>query len=325
MINRRTFLCGLSLGMLSAPLAAEAQPAGKVHRIGYLVASSAATNAGLLEAFQEGLRERGYIEGRNIVIERRFADGHSERLPALAAELVNLKLDLIFAGPPEAARAVKEATSVIPIVFALGDALGLVASLARPGGNVTGVASIASELAGKRLELLKQVVPKVSRVAVLSDPSNPNSPFGLTELAAAARLLRIELHILEVRRAEDLKSAFHTAAQRRVGGLIALNSSLFFLERVQLAELAMMNRLPAVYGFREYAEAGGLIAYGANVPDQFRRAAVFVDKILKGAKPADLPVEQPTKFELVINLKTAKALGLTIPQSLLLRADEIIQ
>jgi putative ABC transport system substrate-binding protein len=316
----------LSGSLLAVPPITEAW-AERVPKIGYLGSGYTGTSPGLVEAFKQGLREHGYIEGQNIAIEWRFAEGRFERIPALAAELVRLKVDLIFAVNPETAVPTQNVTKVIPIVFAAGDpiASGLVASLARPGGNVTGLSTNLPGLGAKRLELLKEGFPKVSRVAVLSNPANPGHPAFLREMDVAAHTLKVELQRLEVRSPNDFKNAFQAATQRRVEGFVALDDSLFYSERVQIVGLVARSRLPAVYGFRETAEAGGLMVYGANLRDQWRRAATYVDKILKGAKPGDLPVEQPTKFELVLNLKTAKALGLTIPPSLLLRADQVIE
>jgi putative ABC transport system substrate-binding protein len=318
----------LAVFLLAAPLAAEGQAPAKVPRIGYLTSLSLTESAIGLESFRQGLRELGYVEGQTIAIEYRFADGQPDRLPALAAELVRLKVDVIVTGGPPAPEAAKQATSTIPIVFAVAAdpaAQGLVASLARPGGNITGLASIAAEVVGKELELLKEVAPKVLRVAVLQNPSNHVHPTVLRQAEGAARALGIQLQIVQARTPPEIEAAFAAMRSQRVGGVLVLRDGLFLAQRTQTAALAAKNRLPTVYGHREEAEAGGLMAYGASVSFMYRRAATYVDKILRGAKPADLPVEQPTKFELVINLKTAKALGLTIPQSLLLRADEVIQ
>jgi ABC-type uncharacterized transport system substrate-binding protein len=321
----------LAGGLLTAPLAAEAQQAAKSARIGFLSAGSPPITPHLLEAFLQGLRELGYVEGRNLVIEYRFAEGKFERLPALAAELVALKVDVIFAGGSAQALAAKQSTKTIPIVFIFaGDPVadGLVTSLARPGGNLTGLASVASDLVGKRLEQLKQAVPGVSRVAVLWHPggfgggTNKNM---LKATDAAARALGVRPQFVEVRGPEDFDRAFSDMTKARAGALTVLGSVVFSIERRRLVDLAAKNRLPAVYALREFVDAGGLMSYGANQADLNRRVAAYVDKILRGAKPADLPIEQPTKFDLVINLKTAKALGLTIPPSLLQRADEVIQ
>ncbi len=311
MTTRRAFIGTLAGALLTAPLAAEAQQAAKVARIGWL-AANLALSPHLREAFRQGLRDLGYVEGRNLVIEYRDAEGKLERLPALAAELVALKVD-------------------VTIVFAsAGDPVtsGFVTSLARPGGNVTGLAFLAPELVGKCLELLKQVVPGVSRVAALWPPGGQGERTEkdmLKEAEVAARALGVRLQFVEARGPGDFDSAFSDMTRARAGALTVLPSTMFFIERRRLVALAAKHRLPAVYTSREFVDAGGLMAYGPNLADMYRRAATYVDKILKGAKPGDLPVEQPTKFELVVNLKTAKALGLTIPQSLLGRADQIIE
>jgi ABC-type uncharacterized transport system substrate-binding protein len=330
-MERRRFIEVMAGGLLTAPLAAEAQPAAKVARIGWL-APKLEPRSHQREAFLQGLRDLGYIEGRNLVIEYRDAEGKYERLPALAAELVALKVDVIVVpvGTPTVLAA-KRATSTLPIVFAaIADpvASGLVTSLARPGGNVTGLSILGPDLVGKCLELLTQAVPGVSRVAVLWQPGavgERTEKDMLKEADVAARALGVRLQFVEARGPADLDRAFSDMTRARAGALTALPSAMFFSERRRLVDLAAKNRLPAVYSAREFADAGGLMSYGANVADLFRRAATYVDKILKGTKPGDLPVEQPTKFELVINLKPAKALGLTIPPSLLGRADEIIQ
>ena len=332
MMDRRTFLLasGALVALGAVPLAAEAQQAGKVARIGYLAANLAG-GPHQREAFRQGLRDLGYVEGRNVVVEYRDAERKLERLPTLAAELVALKVDLIVAPTTLAARAAKQATRTLPIVFiSAADpvASGLVTSLARPGGNVTGLSSIASDLVGKRLEQLKQAVPGVSQVAVLWEPGGlgERTEKDMLEGAeVAGRALGVRLQFVEARGPADFDRAFSEMTKARAGALTVLPSSMFGSERRRLLDLAAKNRLPTVYDRREFVDAGGLMAYGPNVADLYRRAATYVDKILKGAKPADLPVEQPTKFELVINLKTAKALGLTIPPSLLQRADEIIQ
>ena len=331
MMNRRAFIGTLAGGLLTAPLTAEGQPATKVARIGYLAANLAA-NRHLHEAFLQGLRDLGYVEGRNVVIEHRSAEGKLvERLPALAAELVALKVDVILAGATPAALAAKQATRTLPIVFAAaGDPVGsgLVTSLARPGGNVTGSSLLAPELVGKCLEQLKQAVPGVSRVAVLWQPGAFPERLEqdiLKGAEVAARALGVRPQFVEAREPADFDRAFSDMTRARAGALTVLASTMLTNERRRLVDLAAKNRLPAVYPWREAVDAGGLMSYGANIPDLFRRAATYVDKIFRGAKPGDLPIEQPTKFELVINLKTAKALGLTIPPSLLSRADEIIQ
>src|SRR5437660_2446305 len=326
---RLAFSITLLLGGLFSPLAVRAQQAAKVPRIGYLAGDRAASPH-LIEAFRQGLRDLGYVEGSNVLIEYRDAEGKFERLPALAAELVALKVDVIVAGGTPLILAAKQATRTLPIVFAAASdpvTDGLVTSLARPGGNVTGLSNIAPDLVGKRLELLKQAVPGVNRVAILWQPGGTGER---TEqdmrkgAEAAARALGVRLQFLEARGPADFDRAFSDMTRERAGALTSLGGSMFFSERRRLVDLAAKNRLPALYQQREFVDAGGLMAYGANLADNFRRAATYVDKILKGTKPGDLPIEQPTKFELVINTKTAKALGLTIPPSLLQRADHVI-
>jgi len=331
MITRRAFLGTLAGGLVAAPLAAEAQQAAKVARIGLLPVNSA-TNPHVSEAFRLGLRDLGYVEGRNVVIEYRDAEGKLERLPALAAELVALKVDVIVAAASAVpARAAKQATRTLPIVFiGAGDPVttGLVTSLARPGGNLTGLSMLAPELIGKWLDLLRQAVPGVSRVAFLWQPGAAGERTDkdyLKEADVAARALGMRLQVVEARGPADIDRAFSDMIRARAGALAVLSTPMFSSERRRLLDLAAKNRLPAVYSFREYVDAGGLMSYGPSLADMYRRAATYVDKILKGAKPGDLPVEQPTKFELVINLKTARALGLTIPPSLLGRADQVIE
>ncbi len=329
---RRTataLIVSLALGLLAAPPAIEAQPPGKVFRIGYL-ANVPPTDPGasrLWDAFLQGLREFGYVEGQNIVIERRYSEGRYERLPALAAELVRLKVDVIVAGGTPTPHAAKRATSTIPIVMTNHpDPVegGLVASLARPGGNVTGLSFVAPDLVGKQLQLLQEAVPRISRVGVLSNPTNPIHALYLSEAEVAARSLRVRLHILEARAPSEFAGAFSAMTKESAVALVVLSDPMFFGERTRIAELAAKSRLPMMAAQREHAEAGGLLAYGASLRENYRRAAAYVDKVLKGAKPGDLPIEQPAKFEFVVNLKTARALGLTIPQSVLLRADEVI-
>jgi putative ABC transport system substrate-binding protein len=333
-IDRRAFLAGSGAVLVAAPLAAGAQPADKIARIGYLAADLATTNPRFREAFRQGLRELGYVEGRNVVIEYRDAEGKLERLPALAAALVTLEVDVILAAAATpAAMAAKRATRSLPIVFvAVSDPIanGLVAGLARPGGNATGLSilSLTPESVGKCLELLTQTVPRVSRVAVLWHPGQLGERAErdlLKGAESAGRALGVRLQYVEARGPADFDKAFSELTKGRPGALAVWGSVTFLNERRRLVDLAAKNRLPAVYIAREYVDSGGLMAYGANIPDQFRRAATYVDKILKGAKPGDLPVEQPTKFELVINLKTARVLGLTIPESLLRQADEVIE
>ena len=332
MIGLRLAFGTLLLGALFSPVAAEAEQAAKIVRIGYLGFDRAAGDPRQREAFLQGLRDLGYVEGRNLVIEWRDAEGKPERLPALAAELVALKVDVIMTeGGTRGVLAAKQATRTLPIVFPLvGDPIaeGLVTSLARPGGNVTGLSGVSPELVGKSLELLKQAVPGVSRVAFLLKPDAMPDRAKKDRLKAAdvaARALGVRLQVVEARGPEDFDRAFSDMTRARAGALAVLGTPVFNNERRRLVDLAAKNRLPTVYSFRLYVEAGGLMSYGPDLPDLFRRSATYVDKILKGATPGDLPVEQPTKFELVINLRAAKALGLTIPQSVLARADHVVE
>jgi ABC-type uncharacterized transport system substrate-binding protein len=330
-IDRRTFLAGSSAVLLAAPGAVEAQPAGKVYRIAYLQVLPRAQNEQMLKALEEGLRGRGYVPGQNVFIEYRFADGKPERLPELAAELVGLKVDVIVTSQNPATVAAKQATTTIPIVTTLASdpvGAGLIASLARPGGNITGLTiDVTPEVGGKRLQLLKEFVPRVSRVAVLWNPAyrgfEPKPVFQALE--DAAQRLRVTLRKVEVRELGDFERAFDSMVSGRADGLYVITDPITFSHRRLIADLAVKNRLAATFNVSDFVEAGGFMSYGPDVRDLYRRAATYVDKILKGAKPGDLPVEQPTKFELVINLKTAKTLGLTIPPSLLQRADEVIQ
>ena len=327
MIDRRTFLAGTGAALLAAPLVAEAQPAGNVSRIGFLFYGAPGPSPEL-DAFRKGLRDLGYIEGQNITIEYRFANGRVGRLSELAAELVRLELDIIVTPGTPASIAAKKATSTIPIVFAgVADAVGtgLVASFARPGGNITGLTSISAALGGKRLELLKVVAPKASRVTVLYNPADPSNVLVLKELQEPSRALGLTLQPLAVRGPGEFEGAFAAMIRERAQALFVAAGLLTTEHRKPLVGLAAKSRIPAMWGERQFVEAGGLMSYAVNFYDEIRRAAAYVNKILKGAKPADLPVEQPTTFELVINLKTAKALGLTIPPSLLGRADEVIQ
>ena len=311
----------LALGLLMVPLAADTQQPAKGPRIGFLSPRSRTDLALSLEAFQQGLRELGYVEGQNIAIEYRFGDDRLERLPALAAELVRLKVDLIVAAETPAIRPAREATRTLPIVFPVaGDpvAIGTVDSLARPEGNVTGLSILAPDLGGKRLQLLKEVVPGLSRLAVLWAPENPYAALVLRETEVAAQALGVQLHTLRVQDAAEFEQAFSEMVRERADALSVMPDSMFYANRQTLVALAAKHRLPVMSPWREYVEAGGLMGYGPSIPGMYRRAATYVDKILKGAKPADLPVEQPTKFELVINLKTAQALGITMPPSLLI-------
>jgi len=318
----------LALGLFLAPLAAEGQQPAKIPLIGYVGNSTPSLEPKLLSAFRDGLRDFGYVEGQNIRVEYRWAEGRYERFPDLIAELVRLKVDLIVAAGTPATLAAKRATNAIPIVMAvIGDALevGVVPSLARPGSNITGLSTVVPELEGKRLELLKHALPKLSRLAVLANPANPFVAVVWRETQRAGEELRVKLQRVAVRQPEEFSNAFTAIANGRPDALVVVADRFMLTHRAQILAFATKNRLPGMFPYREFVEEGGLMAYGPSYPDMFRRSANFVDKILKGAKPADLPVEQPTKFELVINLKTAKALGLTIPQSLLLRADQVIQ
>jgi putative ABC transport system substrate-binding protein len=323
-LNTIGLLVTCAFSLLTAPIAVKA-PA-KVPRIGILSPAAEASTP-VFEAFRQGLRELGYVEGQNIVLEFRLAAGRAERLRELAAELVQLPVEVILTDTMTATHVAKEATTTIPIVMASSsDPVqgGLVASLAQPGGNITGMALLAPELSGKRLELLKEVVPGVAQVAVLWNPRNPVvANVRATEVAAQA--LHLWLHLVEVPGAEALEAAFEAARQGRADALITLPDAMLWNQRLQVVSLAAQHQLPALFPEREFVDAGGLLSYGPSVPASFHRAATYVDKLLKGAKPADLPVEQPVKFELVINLKTAKALGLTIPPTILFQADEVIQ
>jgi putative tryptophan/tyrosine transport system substrate-binding protein len=313
--------------LVALPLVADAQPTGKAPRVAYLSATSVAIST--VEDFRQGLRELGYVEGRNILIEYRWADGRFDRLPALAAELVRLGVNVIVAANTPAALAAKNATSTIPIILVTsGDPVGsgLVASLARPGGNVTGLSLMPTlAISGKQLELLKEAFPTVTHVAVLANPANPPTAGLLMEIELAARSLGLRIRVVQVREPKEFGDAFATMKSERAPALLVIADPLVGDNRDRIVAFAAANRLPAIYPYRTFVDAGGLMSYGANVADLNRRAATYVDRILKGAKPAELPIEQPTKFELVVNLKTAKALGLTIPPSLLLRADHVIQ
>jgi len=325
-IDRRTFLGTLTGGLLAAPFAAVAQ-SGQ-HRIGFLGNSTAALEANLVGAFRQGLRELGYIEGQNIVIEYRWAEGKYERFPALIAELLVQKVEVIITAGTPASLAVQKATTAVPLVIVgVGDPVitGLVASLARPGGNITGITSNPEGLEGKRLELLRDVIPKLSHVAWLSNPENQSALAVLTEARAAAQILGIKLQVFEVRTAGELEEAFKAIGRARPGALRVMGDRLFLTIRDRIMDYATKQRLPVVPAHPELVEAGGLMSFGPSYPGMHGRAAYFVDRILKGTKPADLPVERPTKFELLINLKAAKALGLKIPLSLLQRADQVIE
>jgi len=328
MNSRRTFLVTVTGALLTAPLAAVAQPTGKVHRLGYLGSTSASGyHAQLLEAFRRGLRELGYVEGRNLTIEYRWAEGRYDQLPALAAELIRLPVDLIVTHGTPGSRAAKQATTTIPIVMAIsGDAVatGLVATLARPGGNITGSTFFFPELMAKRLELLKEALPHAIRMTAFVNADNLAAKPALGAMKLRAKSSKVDLDVVQVRGPDEFASAFSAMAKTRVDGIVMIDDPVLIGNSRQIADLAAKTRIPAI-GDREYTDAGGLMAYAVNLPGFWRRAAVFVDKILKGAKPAELPVEQATRFDVVINLKAAKALGLTIPQSLLLRAAQILE
>jgi len=326
MMDRRTFIGGFVSSLLAAAFAARAQPATKLHRIGILESLPAAQNAANLDALRKGLRDFGYVEGQNLTIEYRSADGHPERFPDLASELVRLKVDLIVTRGTPAARAAKNATRTIPVVMAtMGDPGAIVSSFAHPGGNITGVTTFSTELTAKRIELLKELVPSLSRVALLHNMGNPAAVPEWEETKTAARSLGAQAELLDVRSKGDLGHAFELAARKRIDALVVGADGIIQLHQQTILELVGRYRLPAVYPAREFVDAGGLLAYGVNYPDLYLRFASFADKIFKGAKPGELPVEQPTKFELVINLGAAKALGLTVPQSLLVRADDVIR
>ncbi|MGO4395127.1 ABC transporter substrate-binding protein [Variovorax sp. M-6] len=333
MIDRRTFFGGVVGGFLATPFAtsfaAEMRQAGKVYRIGYLSTPTRESVERGVDAFLRKLRELGWVDGQNLVIEYRWAEGNVELLPELAADLVRRKVDLIVAPAGSAALAAKTATGSIPIVMIFPSdpvETGLVASLSRPGGNITGTTFTAGpEIFGKQLQILKETIPRAALVAVLSNPADPSFALQVEHVGAAARSLGIRLQHVDARGSEGFEAAFAAMARERADALLVTGSSTFLAHRARLAELAMMGRLPTMLSFRESVEAGGLMAYAVNMADFVGRAATYVDKILKGAKPADLPVEQPTKFELIINLKTAKALGIAVPRSLLLRANEVIQ
>ena len=326
-MNRSVFCLAHCLLLVGLSFPAIAQQPTKIFRIGYLGVNSLNINPDRPEAFRQGLRELGYIEGNNIAIEWRSAEGKQDRLPALAAELVRLNVDIIITGGPPSTRAAKKATVTIPIVMGFDNdpvGNGFVASLARPGGNITGLATLAPGISGKLLELLKEVVPRLFRVAVLGTSTQPGNAQSLSETELAARAFGVQLEYLDVRGPDDIEIAFRAAGKGHADGILVLQSPIINSQRIHVADLAIKSRLPGIFPQSEYAKAGGLMYYGANTVDLFRRAATYVDKILKGAKPADIPVEQPTKFELVINLKTAKRIGLTIPPNVLARADRVI-
>ena len=314
--------------LLAVGVIAEAQQPGKIPRIGFLFVNFASSTPARYEAFRQGLRELGYVDGKNIVIESRYAEGKVDRLPALLDELVRLKVDVIVTTGPSRTRAAKEASVTIPIVMAVDiDPVGsgFVASLARPGGNITGLSSLSSELSGKRLELLKEIIPRLARVAVLGTSTVPGNAQALRDTELAAPAFKVKLQYLDVLDGRDIEAAFGAASKERSDGVLVLTGQVLNSNRTQVVDLAVKSRLPAIYNLPEFVEAGGLVSYAANSNDLYRRAATYVDKILKGAKPADLPVEQPKKFELIINLKAAKQIGLTIPPNVLARANRVIR
>ena len=327
-MRKKVFALALSAMLFALCLSAQAQQSKKIARIGFLSATSASSQSLRVEAFRQGLRELGYVEGKNIVIEWRFAEGKADRLRELVAELVRLEVDVIVTGGPPPTRAAKQATSTIPIVMAFDDdpvGSGFAASLARPGGNITGLSTYFPEISGKQLELLREIVPKLSRAAVLGNASQPGHPQALREINLAADGFRVQVQYLQVRGTQDIDSAFRAASKERADGVLVLSTAVLFLERKQVADLAVKNRLPAIYGRPEYVENGGLVYYGPIYTDLFRRAATYVDKILKGTKPTDIPIEQPMKFDFIINLQAAKKIGLTIPPNVLVRADKVIR
>jgi len=329
MNNRRKLVIALGASALAAPLGSFAQQAAKIPRIGYLSAVSAEFDKDRLLAFQQGLQDLGYVEGKNIVIEQRYAAAKFDRFPELAQELARLKLDVVVVyGPPAAVNAIKKASSSVPIVMTVapdpvGD--GLVASLAHPGGQVTGLSDLHSVLVPKRLEILKELVPKASRFAVLTNPDNPTLLRQVKDIEAAAPTFGVTIQPYPVRGPEDIDRAFATMKKQRTDGILVLGDAVLGTRRRQIVDLSTKNRLPLIATQKDTTNIGGLVSYGANFLELWRRAATYVDKILKGTKPSELPVEQPTRFELVINLKTAKALGIKIPNSILVRADKVIE
>jgi len=327
-LDRRTFIGVVAGRLLAVPVAAEAQPAGRVYRIGFLGNSTAALEANLVGPFREGLRDLGYVEGRNVLIEYRWAEGKYDRFPALIGELLALKVAVIVTAGTPATLAVKKATTSVPLVMlAVGDPVGtgIVPSLSHPGGNITGLTAISTEMDAKRLELLREVVPSVSYIALLWNAGSPLQVLAEKQVQAAAQVLRMRVLSLGVKTEEEIKSALAVMARERPDALLVLADRLLLHHRALIMDFATRHRLPGVHAYRELVEAGGLMSFGPSYADMHKRAAYFVDRILKGAKPGDLPVERPLTFELVINLKTARALGLTIPQSLLQRADQVIE
>jgi putative tryptophan/tyrosine transport system substrate-binding protein len=327
-MNKNVFHFALGAMLFALCSSTQAQQPAKIPRIGFLSAVSASTISARIEAFKQGLREFGYVEGTNIAIEWRYAEGKVDHLSKLAAELVRLRVDVIVSGGPTVTRPLKEATSVIPIVMALDDdpvGSGFVSSLARPGGNITGLSTLAPEISGKQLELLKEIVPKLTRVAVIGNSTRAGTAQMLKETELAAETLKVQLQYLDVLAPKDIETAFRASSKGRADAVLVLTSPAFLPQRRQTAELAVKSRLPAIYSWPENVEDGGLMTYSVSITDLFRRAATYVDKILKGTKPADLPVEQPKKFEFIVNLKAAKQISLTIPPNVLVRADRVIK
>ena len=328
-MSKRILCFTLSTLLLALSYSVAAQQPKKVPRIGFLSGVSLSTISARVEAFRQGLRELGYVEGKNIVIEWRYEEGKPDRLLAVAVELVRVPVDVIVTAGPASTRPAKQATATIPIVMALDDdpvGSGFAASLARPGGNITGLSTLSPEISGKRLELLKEIVSKLSRVAILGpDVTRPGIPQALREVNVVADAFRLQVQYLEVREPKDIETAFRAASKESAGAVLVLSSTVLLTQRKQVADLAVKSRLPTIYLRPEYVEDGGLMSYGVNINDLFRRAATYVDKILKGAKPAELPVEQAKKFEFIINLKAAKQIGLTIPPNVLTRADRVIR
>src|SRR5215831_38530 len=327
-MGRKTIIVLLITLALASVDVVEGQQPKKVPWIGFLSAVSPSTNSARVEAFRQGLRELGYVEGKNIVVEYRYAEGKQDRVRELADELARLKVDIVVSAGPTLTRAAKEATGTIPIVMAFDDdpvGSGFVASLARPGGNITGLSTLFPEMSGKQLELLKEIVPTLSRVAVIGNATQPGNPQALREINLTADALGVQVQYLEVRGPKDIETAFREASKEHADAVLVLSTTILYFNRRQVSELAVKSRLPTIYGRPEYVDEGGLVYYGPSYTDLYRRVAVYVDKILKGAKPADLPVEQPTKFEFIINLKAAKQIGLTIPPNVLVRADKVIR
>ena len=328
MNNRRRLIIVVFASLLGVPLASLGQQPAKVARVGFLEASTPSAIAARVEAFRQGLRDLGYVEGKNVVIEYRYAEGNFDRLPALAAELVRLNVNVIVTGGPTAIPAAKAATTAIPIVMAFDTdpvGSGFAASLAKPGGNITGLSTLAPELSAKQIELLKEIVPKLARVAVLGTASRPGSAHALREVENAAKALKVQVQFQDVVDPKGIDAAFLAARKGSADAVLVLGSPLFNANRMELTELASKSRYPVIYDRAEFVEAGGLMTYSVSLADLARRAATYVDKILKGAKPGDLPIEQPTKFDLVVNMKTAKALGIKIPNSVLAQATKVIE